>query len=258
MIDTHSHLFTSQFDEDREAVLEHAKSEGVEKIVLPNIDMDTIEPMLQMSKAHPDLCYSTIGLHPCDVKEDYEEVLAKMESIYVESGLQNQFVGVGETGLDYYWDKTFIDQQKAALRIQCGWAKALKIPIILHTRESTSDCIDIMEAEKTEHLTGVFHCFGGTQDEARRIIELGFSIGIGGTITYKKNDVRSWLSQIDARHIVLETDSPYLAPVPKRGKRNESAYLKYINAELAAIYEISEAEMDDITSSNAMKLFFPA
>ncbi len=256
MIDTHSHLFTTQFDSDREEVLRRAEEAGVEKIVLPNIDLDTVPSMMELYLQHPDLCYPTMGLHPCDVDANYEGVLDEMEEKFIMGPIKDQLVGIGETGLDYYWDASYVEQQKVALRRHCGWARSLDLPIILHTRESTQDCIDIIREERVDKLVGVFHCFSGTREEAEQIMDLGFYLGIGGTITFKKNPLREWIHEIPLKYIVLETDAPYLAPMPYRGKRNESAYIQYVRAELAELYGVSEKEVDRSTTQNARALFF--
>ncbi len=254
-IDTHSHMFADAFDEDRAAAIDRALAAGVYKIILPNIDLDTIERMYTLCKDFPGHCYSSIGLHPTDVNEDYIEVLAQMQQKYIEPLHPDHLIAIGETGLDYYWDKSKIDLQKEALKIQIQWAKKEKLPIILHTRESTRDTIDIIRQHKTEDLTGVFHCFSGTQEEALEVLDLGFYIGVGGTITYKKNSMREWIDQIPLEHIVLETDAPYLSPVPYRGKRNESSYIPDISAVLAELYALPLEQIATKTTANALSLF---
>lgn len=253
LIDTHSHMFTAQFDDDRSEAITRAVDSGVSQIVLPNIDLDTIPAMEKLSSDFAGVCFSTIGLHPCDVQNDYTDILDQMKGNLDQN--PKKYIGIGETGLDYYWSQEFVANQKDALRIQCGWARDYDLPIILHTRDSTSDTIQIIRSESKGSLRGVFHCFSGTQEEAKQIIDLGFYLGIGGTITYKKNEIRNWIDQIPLKYIVLETDSPYLAPVPKRGKRNESSYLKWIAEEIANLTQTDLEKVANTTSTNAEQLF---
>jgi len=251
LIDTHTHLYLEQFDEDRAAMMQRAIDKGVERMLLPGIDSNHIASMLELEKSFPNNCFAMMGLHPCSVKEDYENELK-----IVEQNLQNRkFIAVGEIGLDYYWDKTFIKEQKYAFNLQMEWAKKYKIPISIHCRESMDDAIELVEGAKTENLNGVFHCFGGTLDQANKIIDLGFYLGIGGVLTYKKSGLDEVLKHIDLQHIVLETDAPYLSPVPYRGKRNESAYISDIAQKLAEIKGVNINEVARITSENAVKVF---
>jgi len=251
LIDTHTHLYLEQFDEDRTAMMQRAIDKGVERMLLPGIDSNHIASMLELEKSFPNNCFAMMGLHPCSVKEDYENELK-----IVEQNLQNRkFIAVGEIGLDYYWDKTFIKEQKYAFNLQMEWAKKYKIPISIHCRESMDDAIELVEGAKTEDLNGVFHCFGGTLDQANKIIDLGFYLGIGGVLTYKKSGLDEVLKHIDLQHIVLETDAPYLSPVPYRGKRNESAYISDIAQKLAEIKGVNINEVARITSENAVKVF---
>lgn len=254
LIDTHTHLFLPEFDDDQDATMQRAKDAGVQKMYLPNIESNTVDRMLKLSAAYPVQCFPMMGLHPCSVKENVEQELAVVEE-YLFKKQDIKFYGVGEIGLDYYWDKTFVPQQQDALRRQLTWAKQLKLPVSLHTREATDDTINIIRELKDENLRGIFHCFSGTIEQAQQIIELGFYLGIGGVVTFKNAGLDKVIAQLDVSHLVLETDAPYLAPVPFRGKRNESAYLSYIVKKIAEIKNCSEEEVARVTSENAGKVF---
>lgn len=251
LIDTHAHLYAKQFDDDRESMLERAKASGVERFYLPNIDSNSIEGMLELEAKHPDTCFPMMGLHPCSVKENYEEELA----IVKEWLFKRPFCAVGEIGIDLYWDKTTLPQQIIAFRQQIGWAKELDLPIIIHARDSTEEILEVLETEKSDNLRGIFHCFGGTIEQANRIIDLGFYLGIGGVLTFKKSGLDKTMQEIDLKHVVLETDAPYLAPTPYRGKRNESAYVRLVAEKLAGVKNIPFTEVAAITSANAKKIF---
>jgi TatD DNase family protein len=251
-IDTHTHLFSSKFEGDNESAVKRAIDSGVNKMFLPNIDMESITPMLELAAAFPKNCFPTIGLHPCDVKEDYKIVLAGMKALISE----HKFYAIGETGLDLHWDKDSLPLQIESLKIQIGWAKELNLPIIIHARESYEELFEVFDELNDEKLTGVFHCFTGSQEQAEHIIAYGgFSLGIGGVITFKNSGLAETIMNIDASHLVLETDSPYLAPHPKRGKRNESSYLHYIASKLAEVKGKTIEEISEITTSNALKLY---
>ena len=250
-IDTHTHLYDAQFDEDRPEMIARALAAGVERMYLPNCDSGTLAAMQQLCAAFPDHCFPMMGLHPCSVKEDYKKEL-KLVQHELETG---KYVGVGEIGLDYHWDTTFVADQQEAFRLQTDWAIALNLPVIIHTRKSLEDGIAIVREKQQGSLKGIFHCFSGTVEEAKEIIELGFYIGIGGVLTFKNSTLSETLSQIDLRHIVLETDAPYLAPVPYRGKRNESAYIPLIAHKLAEIKSCPVEMVAATTSENARKLF---
>jgi TatD DNase family protein len=249
--DTHCHLYTQDFDADIASVICRAQNIGVQKFYLPNIDSQSINRMLQLENDFPGVCFAMMGLHPCSVKEDYKNELA-----VIQQWLQKRtFAAVGEIGLDFYWDKTFANQQYEAFHQQIEWAKQYNMPIVIHTRNAMRQCIDVVKQHKNEKLKGIFHCFSGSVDEAKQIIELGFYLGIGGVLTYKKAGLKETLKEIDIKHIVLETDAPYLTPVPFRGKRNESAYLKYIIETLAEIKKITIEETSAITTANANIIF---
>ena len=251
LIDTHCHLYADDFDTDRKEMIERAGIEGILKFYLPAIDRQVIDAMLQMEEQWPGKCFAMMGLHPCSVKENYEEELLIAETWLAK----RKFAAIGETGLDFYWDKTFTAQQYDAFKQQIGWAKKYHLPVIIHSRNSTQECIDVIKEEYSTGLTGIFHCFGGTQEQAQQIIELGFYMGIGGVITYKNSGLAAVVEKIPMDAIVLETDAPYLTPVPLRGKRNESSYLKYIVQKIAEVKGISAEEAAAVTSANAGKIF---
>ncbi|MEM9886354.1 MAG: TatD family hydrolase [Bacteroidota bacterium] len=251
LIDTHTHLYVQQFNDDRVAAIQRAKAAGIEKFYLPNIDSGYIDAMLELEASYPNECFAMMGLHPCSVKENYREELE-----IVKNWLDKRpFVAVGEIGLDLYWDQTFFEQQKEAFRTQINWAKDLDIPIIIHSRASTWEVIEILREEKDERLRGIFHCFGGNVEEANAITTLDFYLGIGGVLTFKKSGLDKTMKEVDLQHIVLETDSPYLAPTPYRGKRNESAYVRLIAEKLASIKETTLEEIARITTENAKNIF---
>lgn len=254
LIDTHTHLYLEQFDEDRDEMIRRAVESGVEQFFLPNIDHSSIGPMLALEEAYPGRCFAMMGLHPCSVKEGFEEELAIVRDWLDE----RPFCAVGEIGIDLYWDKSFFEQQKEAFLLQTEWARELGLPIVIHSREATDILIELVEEVKDERLRGVFHCFSGTEAQARRIIELGFYLGIGGVVTYKNAGLDKVMETIGLEHVVLETDSPYLAPVPWRGKRNESAYLRLVAEKLAAVKGIPFREVAEKTTKNAEQLFSTA
>jgi TatD DNase family protein len=257
-IDTHAHIYQPNFDEDIQEIIQRCLDANVQKVILPNIDIESLKRVENLSQQYPSICLPTVGLHPCDVKENFQEVLEEMKNWAFHPNVfpENKIYAIGETGLDYYWDIAFKEEQKAALEIQISWAKTLKLPIILHTRESVQDTIDIIRANKDESLSGVFHCFSGNLEEALQIIEMGdFYLGIGGPLTYKKSTLPDILKEIPIDKIILETDAPYLTPAPFRGKRNESSYIPIIGQKLA---EVKNCPIDDIqiqTTKNAIQLF---
>ncbi|MFN8844852.1 MAG: TatD family hydrolase [Chryseotalea sp.] len=251
MIDTHAHIYLEEFVKDVESVIQTAQTVGVTQILLPNIDVTSIDAVKQLAERFPQICKPMMGLHPCYVKENVTEQLA----IIQETLQQHSFIAVGEIGTDLYWDKTFWAQQQLAFTTQLKWAYELKLPVSIHSRESTKEAIDIIKELKGQHPRGVFHCFSGTLEEAKEVIDLGFALGIGGVVTFKKSGLDELLTHIDLKSIVLETDSPYLAPVPNRGKRNEPAYLSYIKKKLAEVKQVSEEEIDTITTENAKRIF---
>lgn len=253
MIDTHTHIYLPEFDEDRNAMLKRAKHAGVLKLFLPNIDASSIESMINVCAEEKDFCYPMMGLHPCSVKENFEAELENVE-LHLNSS-EIKYYGVGECGLDYYWDKTFISEQKAAFEFQITLAKKMNLPLSIHSREATEDCIQLIRKHKDKNLQGVFHCFSGTEAQLRQIIELDFYAGIGGVVTFKNGGLDKILKDEHLKHLVLETDAPYLAPAPYRGKRNEPAYLQFIVARLSEITKVNTEEIIKQTSKNAEKIF---
>lgn len=251
LTDTHSHLYDKKFGDDQQEVIQRAFEEGVERIFLPNVDQHTVKGMLEIVEKHPTKCFPMMGLHPCHVKEDYEEELAVLKT-HLDSG---KYCAVGEIGMDLYWDKNFVEQQKEAFRTQIHWAKEKGLAIIIHCRDAFDEIFEVLESERDEKLRGIFHCFTGTIEQAKRAIGLNFYIGFGGVLTFKKSGLYEVAKAIDLKHIVLETDSPYLAPSPNRGKRNESAYLIHIAQKLADIHEKSLEEIAAITTDNSKKIF---
>jgi TatD DNase family protein len=251
LIDTHTHLFLPEFNDDRDQVVENAKQNGVEKVILPNVDSTTIQDLENMVRKYPDFCYPLMGLHPTSVKENFENEL-ELVANYIA---QNKVYGIGEIGIDLYWDKTFQQQQERAFRYQINLAKQNSLPIVIHARDSFDEIFKIMHQEIDENLKGIFHAFTGSSKQAKQIQEWGFYIGIGGIVTFKNAGLDQVVNTIDISHVVLETDSPYLAPVPKRGKRNESAYLKYIAEKIAEIKGLSIDDVAEITTNNAKKVF---
>ena len=251
LIDTHSHIYLPEFDQDKLSMLERAEKEGVRKILLPAIDSTTHESMLQMEAEASLACLAMMGVHPCSVKENFREEL-KIARDYLE---KKSFIAVGEIGLDFYWDKTFTNNQYLAFHEQIEWALHFNIPIVIHSRNSTDECINVVAGHQKGDLKGVFHCFSGDADQAQKIIDLGFYLGIGGVVTFKNSGLDKVLEHINLENIVLETDAPYLAPVPFRGKRNEPAYLKYVLEKLAQIKSKSAEEIASVTGKNAEELF---
>lgn len=250
-VDTHAHIYLQDFDSDLDEMIERCRHAAVHKIYLPNIDHTSIDAMLETEMRYPDMCIATMGLHPCSVKKDFSRELYTVE----EWLATRRFAAVGEIGTDLYWDKSFWDEQQEAFRVQVGWAKKYDLPVIIHCRESLDETIAMVEELKDERLRGVFHCFGGSEEQATRIIEAGFFLGIGGIATFRKGLAEDVLRSIDLSRIVLETDSPYLAPVPHRGKRNEPSYIPVIARKVAEVKDISEEEVRKVTTSNALKLF---
>jgi TatD DNase family protein len=252
-IDTHTHLYDDRLDPAaQDIMIQRAIDAGVHKMYMPNCDQHTIPGMMRITKDWPANCLPMMGLHPCYVKENVAEELA-----IVKSWLDKEkFAAVGEIGLDYYWDKTFVPQQKAAFEQQIDWALEHKLPIVIHSRESTQDCIDIVRSKQNGQLGGIFHCFSGTLDEAQQIIAIGgFALGIGGVVTYKNSGLQAIVQEIPLDYLVLETDAPYLTPVPHRGKPNESGYIPLIAEKVADLKKMSVEMLAEITTNNAHKIF---
>ncbi|MFP5040795.1 TatD family hydrolase [Parasediminibacterium sp. JCM 36343] len=251
IIDTHCHLYSEEFKGEIDAVIGRAKAEGVTKFYLPAIDSTCLESMLQLEKQYPNECIAMMGLHPCYVKENYKEELAIVE----QQLASRHFAAIGEIGLDYYWDKSFATQQQEAFNLQMDWALQKALPIVIHTRNAMQETLEMVKPYAAKGLKGIFHCFGGSYESAKQIIDMGFLLGIGGVLTYKKAGLPEVLEKIGIEHLVLETDAPYLPPVPFRGKRNESSYLKYIIEKLAEVKNMSVEEVATITTANAEGLF---
>lgn len=250
-IDTHAHLYAEQFDQDRAAVIERAIQNGVEQFFLPNIDVASIQPMLDLEAQYPDRCHAMMGLHPCSVDAHYEQTLATIK----QELDKRPYCAVGEIGLDYYWSMEFVEEQKEAFRLQSRWAQELDVPIVIHARDSLDDLIALVGELKTDNFRGIFHCFGGSLEQAQQIIDLGFLLGLGGVLTFKKANLGAVIEHIDLGHLVLETDAPYLSPTPYRGKRNESAYVPIIAQRLADVQGTSVEEVGKVTTANALQLF---
>ena len=249
--DTHTHLYDEQLTTDEAAMIQRAIDAGVTKMYMPNCDSTTIEGMMRIAAAHPQHCYPMMGVHPCYIKENYQEEL----DIAAKQLAAHKFSAVGEIGLDYYWDMTFKEQQIAAFGTQIDWALQYDLPIVIHSRESLQDCIDIVRSKQNGKLRGIFHCFSGNAHEAQQIVELGMYLGIGGVLTFKNSKLAEALTDIDLQHMVLETDAPYLAPVPYRGKTNESAYIPLVAQKLADVKQVMVEEVAEVTTANAAKIF---
>lgn len=251
LIDTHTHLYLEEFDEDREQVVNRAFEEGVEALYLPNVDSRTIAGMLDMEVRWPGRCFPMMGVHPCSIKEDYEEEL-RIAREWLE---KRTFAAVGEIGIDLYWDKTFFEEQKDAFLKQINWALEFELPIVIHSRDATDEIIEILRSKGGPLPRGIFHCFSGNLEQANAIIESGFYLGIGGVLTFKNSGLDKIIPGVDMKHLVLETDSPYLAPVPFRGKRNESSFVKRVAEKLAEIKGVPLEEVAKVTTQNARNLF---
>lgn len=257
LIDTHAHTYSKQFANDQGQALERAQQAGLQRILLPNVDTESLEALKSLVQTYPTMYQPMMGVHPCSVKENWEHEVESTRLFFEENNLKA--VAIGEIGLDYYWDKTFVAEQKAALGHQCEWALSLNLPVALHTRESMDDALELIKPFAERGLTGVFHCFSGNESQSVKALEMGFYLGIGGTITYKNNPLGEMLAGLDKsllmKHLLLETDSPYLAPVPYRGKRNESAYLPLVLHKLAEVLNVPIEEIAEETTRNACELF---
>lgn len=250
-IDSHAHIYLSEFDTDRNEVIKRAKEAGVNRILMPAVDSSTHASMLQLENEFPGTCISMMGLHPCSVRANYEEELQIAENYL----LKQKFVAIGEIGLDFYWDIAFKDQQYKAFHRQIEWALEYDVPISIHSRNATDECIQVVQQHQRGNLKGVFHCFSGTVEQAQKVIEAGFYLGIGGVLTFKNAGLGKVLQEIDPAHLILETDAPYLAPVPFRGKRNECSYIPLIAQKLADIKETGIDAISELTTVNTKKLF---
>jgi TatD DNase family protein len=251
LIDTHTHLYLNAFDDDRKEMVERAIATGVKYMFLPNIDSSSVKGMHELCALFPENCFPMMGLHPTSVKDNYEEEMDKVKRLLDE----NTYYGIGETGIDLYWDKTYYREQLKAFNTQIDLAIEYDLPLIIHARESFDEIFRVLENRDIAGLQGVFHCFTGTADQASRAIGLGFMLGIGGVLTYKKSGLEQVVSQIGINDLILETDAPFLPPVPHRGKRNESAYVLHVADKLAEVLEIPVEEVASITTKNASNLF---
>ncbi len=251
LTDTHTHLYSEAFDEDRDAMMQRALDLGIQRFFVPAIDSTYTQAMLELESAYPENVFLMMGLHPTHVKENYE-----VELIHVEEMLaQRNFIAVGEIGIDLYWDKSLLKEQQHAFKYQIALAKQYGLPIVIHCRDAFDEVFEVLESEKSDDLYGIFHCFTGTIEQARLAISYNMKLGIGGVVTFKNGKIDQFLNQIELKHMVLETDSPYLAPTPYRGKRNESAYLIKVQQKLAEIYDISVEDIARITTDNSKDVF---
>lgn len=250
-IDTHTHLYDEQLIVEEQAMIQRAIEAGVTKMYMPNCDSTTIPGMMKIAESYPNNCFPMIGVHPCYIKDNYKEEL----ELSKQQLTNNKFYAVGEIGLDYYWDLTYKEQQIDAFKIQIDWALEHNLPIVIHSRESLQDCIDIVREKHNGNLKGIFHCFSGNEQEAQQIVAMGFYLGIGGVLTFKNSTLPNALANIGTEHLVLETDAPYLAPTPYRGKRNESSYIPLVAQKLADIKQMSIENIAEITTANALKVF---
>ena len=249
--DTHTHLYSEAFDEDRNEMINRAIEQGVSRFFIPAIDSTYTDSMFQLEKDYPEHVFLMMGLHPTHVKDGYREELKHVEDMLAK----RKFYAVGEIGIDLYWDKSTLDIQKKAFKYQIQLAKQYKLPIVIHCREAFDAIFEVLEAEKSDDLFGIFHCFAGTLEQARRAISYNMKLGIGGVSTFKNGKIDQFLNQINLNHIVLETDAPYLAPVPYRGKRNESSYIIKVLEKLSDIYNISQEYIAEITTQNSIDVF---
>ena len=252
MIDTHSHIYLPEFDNDLDTVIDNARSVGVEKILLPNVDGETIDRMLKVEQQYPNICHAMMGLHPTSVKADYREQMSRVER---QLGLR-KYIGIGEVGIDLYWDKTYRTEQMEVFSQHLQWAKEMDLPVVIHCRDAFPEVFEVLESQLDDSLRGIFHSFTGGISEVETIMGYGsFLMGINGVVTFKNTTLREVLMHTTLDYLVLETDAPYLAPVPHRGKRNEPAYLAKIATQLAEVYKVSQAEVGKRTSANAKKMF---
>ncbi len=249
--DTHTHLYSEQFDQDRDAMIQRAKDAGVQRFFIPAIDSSYTERMFSLKENYPSDVFLMMGLHPTSVKENFKSELQHVKD-WID---KKSFVAIGEIGIDLYWDKTFLAEQQEAFQLQIQWAKQKNLPIVIHCRDAFDEIFEILELEKATNLRGIFHCFTGTLEQAKKAISYNMKLGIGGVATFKNGKIDTFLSQIPLQNIVLETDAPYLSPVPFRGKRNESSYITYVVEKLAAIYEVSFNDITKITTKNSKEVF---
>jgi TatD DNase family protein len=251
LTDTHTHQYYETEPDKRQELMQRCLDNGISRLFLPNVDSASMELVFSQVEAFPQYCYPMLGLHPCDVKENWKQELELIDAAIP----QHKIYAIGEIGIDLYWDKTTLPQQVEAFKIQIGWAKKLGLPIVIHCRDSFNEVYEVLLEEQDERLRGIFHCFTGTVEQANKIIALGFYLGIGGVVTYKNSGLDKVVQEIDLKHIVLETDSPYLTPVPYRGKKNESSYLVYVAQKVADLHQISLEKLAEITTQNSKLVF---
>jgi TatD DNase family protein len=251
LTDTHTHLYYETDDAKRAGLIQRCKDSSITRLFLPNVDAASVLIVYSLQEAYPDMCFPMLGLHPCDVKENWAEELDLIQAAY---GRHNIYA-IGEIGIDLYWDKTNLTEQLKAFKRQIAWAKSLKLPIVIHCRDAFDEVYEVLLQERDDDLRGIFHCFGGTYEQANKIIDLGFYLGIGGVVTYKNAGLDKVVAQISLNHLVLETDSPYLTPVPYRGKPNESSYLIYIAQKIAELHQTDLETVAAITTENSKKVF---
>jgi TatD DNase family protein len=250
LIDSHCHLYLEEFKDDLQSLMQRAFEAGLQKFYMPAIDSTTTAAMFELEKIYPGVCIAMAGLHPCSVKENYEEEIAQVSVILT----QRKFAAIGEIGLDFYWSQTFEAKQYDAFHRQIEFSLKYELPIVIHTRSAMQETIKVV-SEYAGKARGIFHCFGGSIADAEKIIDLGYYLGIGGVVTYKNSGLAETIKNISLQHIVLETDAPYLSPVPFRGKRNESSYLTYIQEKISIIKNVSMEEVAAVTTANALKIF---
>ena len=251
LTDTHTHLYYETDAVKRSELMQRCKQNDISRLFLPNVDAASVPLMFELLEAYPANCYPMLGLHPCSVKDNWEEELAVIQPALH----RHKIYAIGEIGIDLYWDKTFLTEQIHAFKLQIKWAKALKLPIVIHCRDAFDEVYQVLLDEQDENLRGIFHCFTGTLEQAEKITALGFYLGIGGVVTYKNAGLDKILPQIDLKHVVLETDSPYLTPVPYRGKPNESSYLIYVAQKVSDLYQTSVEHVAEVTTENSKRIF---
>lgn len=251
LTDTHTHIYYHANKPTLDEQLQRCFEKNIERLFLPNVDTKSVPLVMETARTYPGNCFPMLGLHPCSVQENYKEELRQLERLLSE----HKVYAIGEIGLDLYWDKSTLDFQRDAFRIQVGWAKAMGLPIDIHCRDAFDELFVLLEELKDAKLFGIFHCFTGTLEQAKRAIDLGFTLGIGGVVTFKKAGLDAVVKEIDLQHIVLETDAPYLAPTPYRGKENESSYLYYIAEKVADLHEVDVSEVASITTENSRRIF---
>jgi TatD DNase family protein len=251
LTDTHTHLYYETIADKRAELMQRCLSNDINRLFLPNVDTASVPMVFDLVGAFPEYCFPMLGLHPCSVKENWEQELHDIKAAHQ----QNKIYAIGEIGIDLYWDKTFLTEQVTAFHQQISWAKSLKLPIVIHCRDAFNEVYEVLQQEQDEDLRGIFHCFSGTLQQANQIIDLGFYLGIGGVVTYKNAGLDKIVAEIDLKHIVLETDSPYLTPVPFRGKPNESSYLTYIAQKVADLHQTDMETVANVTTENSKQLF---